>query len=99
MKKILITGALGYTGRYITNALVESGYHVVASDYYNENYKKLSGKMLQKSLATEGKLDFYWCRLQSDQPFEKLLEADAFDAVIHLAYVIPPYSEEDPSFS
>jgi len=38
MKKILITGAIGFVGSHLTELCVEKGFEVVAFDRYNPNY-------------------------------------------------------------
>lgn len=98
MKKILVTGALGFTGRYVIRTLLSSGYDVVASDTYTEPYNKLYTNILN-SLSNRSKLDIYWTDLESEDPFGQLSTTKPFDAVIHLAFMIPPYSEESPSVS
>lgn len=37
MKKVLVTGANGYIGRYVTNTLLENGYEVIAADIRFDN--------------------------------------------------------------
>lgn len=59
MKKILVTGANGYIGRYVTNTLLENEYEVVAADVRFDNvdsratYFKDSIFELKENLYTE----------------------------------------------
>lgn len=98
MKKILVTGAWGLTGQYVTRALLTAGYHVVASDTYTKPNDRLYTN-LYNSLPKRSKLEAHWTNLESETPFGQLSETKPFDAVIHLAFMIPPYSEESPSVS
>jgi UDP-glucuronate 4-epimerase len=85
MSRILVTGAAGFIGFHVSNALLDRGDTVLGidnlNDYYDVNLKLARlGRLEERAGFTFRKLDL------ADRPaMEALFETEAFDAVIHLA--------------
>jgi len=85
MKKILITGAVGFIGFHLSNLLSKEGHEVHGydgiTDYYDVNLKKARLKILKKNLkfsATQG-------MLEDIEKLDKLANKFRPDVIIHLA--------------
>lgn len=78
MKKILIFGAGGFIGTYLSDYLIKQGFSVTAADY------KDTGKEYYQSLGIE----YYNVDLTKEEEFNSLPQ-QSFDAVIHLAATQP----------
>ncbi len=85
--KVLLTGALGNIGKYTIYELINKGHEVTCYEIKtNENVKK------SKSLPNEVKM--IWGNLVTGENLEAAVRGQ--DAVIHLAFIIPPASERNP---
>ena len=75
--KILITGGAGFVGSQLGNYLVEKGHDVVLLDNlsYGNKDNILKGDFKHGDIRDEG--------------LKSLMEANSFDAVIHLAGIAP----------
>ena len=85
MKKILITGAVGFIGFHLSNLLSKEGHNVHGydgiTDYYDVNLKKARLKILKKNLkfsATQG-------MLEDMEKLDKIANKFRPDVIIHLA--------------
>ena len=85
MKKILITGAVGFIGFHLSNLLLKEGHNVHGydgiTDYYDVNLKKARLKILKKNLkfsVTQG-------MLEDIKKLDKLANKFSPDVIIHLA--------------
>lgn len=85
MKKILITGAVGFIGFHLSNLLLKEGHNVHGydgiTDYYDVNLKKARLKILKKNSkfsATQG-------MLEDIEKLDKLANKFRPDVIIHLA--------------
>lgn len=90
-KKILLTGAFGNIGSLAIRELLSQGYKVVAFDKKSpvteKNSRKFSGKGIEIS----------WGDITIKQDLETALQG--VDAVIHLAGIFPPLSENNPKLA
>jgi nucleoside-diphosphate-sugar epimerase len=82
--KVLITGGLGGLGRHISQALLNDGHDLLIFDVKTSRNEKVA-----KSFPPEM---IYWGDITNPATYPDLSD---FDAVIHLAFIIPPKSEED----
>jgi UDP-glucose 4-epimerase len=76
-KHILITGAGGFVGRHIVNALEAAGHRVTALDHVFDQDLKAAWSRLPAMRLIEA----------SDQPYHRLLSGQKFDVLIHAAAV------------
>lgn len=91
--KVLVTGADGFIGSHLTEALVRLGYHVKAFVLYNSlsSYGWLDH--CQKDVF--GKFEIYMGDIRDPHGVKKAMEG--CDAVLHLAALIAiPYSYHSP---
>ena len=91
--KVLVTGADGFIGSHLTEALVRLGYHVKAFVLYNSlsSYGWLD--RCQKDVF--GKFEIYMGDIRDPHGVKKAMEG--CDAVLHLAALIAiPYSYHSP---
>ncbi len=90
-KKILITGATGFIGSYITELFVKKGFKVKAFDRYNPNYQL---NCLEKSFYKKD-IEFIFGDIRDYDSVNKAVKGQ--DIVIHLAALIGiPYSYASP---
>lgn len=84
MSKILVTGAAGFIGFHVTQALLDRGERVIGldnlNDYYDVNLKLNRLAQLERPTFQFHKLD-----LADRQGIEDLFAQHQFDRVIHLA--------------
>ncbi|WP_338487535.1 GDP-mannose 4,6-dehydratase [Ruoffia tabacinasalis] len=85
MKKILITGAAGFIGSFLSKRLLEGQYSVVGLDNLNDYYEpSLKDKRL-KELLSQDKFKFIKGDISDKDFVMSLFEEDQFDIVINLA--------------
>lgn len=82
MKKVLVTGGLGYIGSHTVVALIESGYTPVIVDNLSNSELKVLDALQQLTHKT---LSFYQEDLRDGTAMEKIFEKEKPDAVIHFA--------------
>ena len=85
---VLLTGATGFIGRVVYRWLCESGFGVIGID----RWPAASGKD-EKSSACNQVLA---CDLTDPASLDALFASHRFDAVIHLAAVLPSAASKDP---
>ncbi|OBG23295.1 NAD(P)-dependent oxidoreductase [Mycobacterium sp. 852002-51057_SCH5723018] len=88
--KALVTGALGNIGLNTLEALLIDGHDVAAFDLESRRGRKLASRF-------DGRVRFFWGDLTRPESLRDALEG--VDAVIHLAAIIPPYSERAPDLA
>ena len=92
MKTILLTGAFGNIGCYVVHALLAKGFSVRAFDLDNKENRKQAARF-----SAEAKLEQVWGDIRDQSTVQQLVEG--VDAVIHLACIIPPTTEDLPDFT
>ena len=88
--KVLVTGALGSIGLSTMTSLLAEGHDVIAFDLESRRARKLAS-------GYNGRVRFVWGDITRPQSLRYTLED--VDAVIHLAAIIPPYSEKAPDLA
>jgi nucleoside-diphosphate-sugar epimerase len=88
--KVLLTGALGNIGFATLEALLVEGHDVVAFDLESRRAHKLAS-------GVDRRVQFVWGDITRPESVRQALEG--VDAVIHLAAIIPPYSEKVPDLA
>lgn len=98
--KILITGAAGFIGSYLSHSLLDRGDEIIGldciNDYYDVNlkYDRLSLLGIGRSIISENKLvqsskylnfQFIQCRLEDKECLVSLFKDQDFDIVVNLA--------------
>ncbi len=89
-KRVLLTGAFGNIGAYTIDYLLEKGCQVVCLD------RKLPATQ-QAAKAYGDRVDVIWGDITDYALWNKALQG--VDAVIHLAAIIPPLSEDNPALA
>ncbi len=88
--KVLLTGALGSIGVATLTALLQEGHEVVAFDLESRRARDLAS-------GYDGRAQFVWGDITNPESLRDAL--DGVDAVIHLAAIIPPYSDKAPELA
>lgn len=83
--KVLVTGGLGNIGRYVIKELLGKGDSVSCLDLKTP-------ANLRKAKIFGNQVTFYWGNIWSHSLLEEAVSG--MDAVIHLAFIIPPMSEK-----
>ena len=83
--RVLITGAAGHLGRVVSRAFVEDG----------DGVRALCHRSRPRGL--DGGLDVVWGDVTSPESLEGVV--DGVDAVVHLAGLVPPLTEERPDLA
>ncbi len=92
-KKVLVTGADGFIGSHLTEALIRAGYDVRAFVYYNSFNSW--GWLDQSSKEIRQNLDVFSGDIRDPYGVKKAMQG--CDAVLHLAALIAiPYSYHSP---
>jgi len=84
--KVLVTGAFGNIGQYVVKELQHKDHFVRCLDLDTKGNRK-------KAKTFKGNLEFFWGNIRSREIMEMAMEG--MDAVIHLAFIIPPKSEKN----
>src|SRR5690606_21766694 len=88
---VLLTGAYGNIGCYALEELLKQGYAVVAFDKDSPPSRKNARRFSGKGIRT------VWGDITQAQSVADALQG--VDAVIHLAGIFPPLSEQHPKLS
>src|ERR1700759_4768911 len=88
--KVLLTGALGSIGVATLAALLQEGHDVVAFDLDSPRARSLSS-------GFAGRARFVWGDITNTESLRDALQD--VDAVIHLAAIIPPYTDKAPELA
>lgn len=88
MKTILVTGAAGFIGHFVSERLLQRGYKVVGvdnlNDYYDPSLKEARLNRLYE-LDHNGRFDFYRVNLKDRPSLESIFNNQELHGVIHLA--------------
>ena len=82
MKKILVTGGLGYIGSHTSVLLLESGYEVVIIDNLSNSKIEVVDKIKK---ITNKDFKFYKEDLRNEKVLDDIFKKENIDAVIHFA--------------
>lgn len=88
--KVLLTGAMGNIGFCTLQVLLDEGHDVVAFDIDSRRARKLAA-------GFTGQARFVWGDITDATSLDSALQG--VDAVIHLAAILPPYSERNPELA
>lgn len=88
MRNILVTGAAGYIGSHVCDALLKAGYSIIAVDnFINSKVEALKGKDVK----------LYYSDIADRKVMSRIFNENNIDAVIHLAgYKVAPESVKEP---
>lgn len=92
-KRILLTGAFGNIGSFVINELLLQGFHVIAFD------KKTPVTAKNSKRFQHPEVDIYWGDITDKQSVKSAIDSLRVDAVIHLAGIFPPLSENNPGLA
>lgn len=100
---ILVTGACGNVGRYIVRKLLDNGQDVVACDIQNKHTKPVAKRLAAYANSKNRQLIMRWTDLSkktdNEHDFEAIFKANQITGVIHLAFIITPWTEIKPEYS
>ncbi|MHA1231624.1 MAG: NAD-dependent epimerase/dehydratase family protein [Candidatus Helarchaeota archaeon] len=83
--KVLVTGGLGGLGRYVCERLIELGHDVSIFDLKTVNNISVAKRFPNR---------VYWGNILDERSYIDLISDK--DVIIHLAYILPPWSETNP---
>ncbi len=83
--KILVTGAAGFIGYYVSKQLLDRGDTVVGLDNFNDYYDVSLKEARASLLADYDNFKMVRINLQDRDAVEKLFAAENFEKVVHLA--------------
>ena len=85
MKKILVTGAAGFVGSYLSKALLNNGMTVIGLDNLNDYYDPALKDERLKTLLPEENFTFIKGDISDKDFIMSLFETEQFDVVVNLA--------------
>ncbi len=83
--KILVTGAAGFIGSHVAEALLKRGDEVIGLDNFAPNYSRARKEANLKEYAGHERFTFVEADIRDAQAMCELFEAHKFDRVMHLA--------------
>lgn len=83
--KVLVTGAAGFIGSFVSKQLLESGHEVVGLDNLNDYYSVQLKKDRLQNLSHEKKFTFVQGDIKEYSLVTELFETQKFNRVVHLA--------------
>src|SRR5688500_16640891 len=97
---VFVTGACGNVGEHVIVKLLDNGLDVIGFDIYNSHTKKIANRIENIAKKNKKKFEMVWGSLTSkENGLEELFSKKRLQGIIHLAFVIPPFSEIDPEQS
>jgi nucleoside-diphosphate-sugar epimerase len=90
--KVLLTGAFGNLGSLVVEELLARKHHVVAFDVPSKTNRKIA-----QGFGDTAELEIVWGDIRDEAQVASLVHR--VDAVLHLAAIIPPFSERDPELA
>jgi nucleoside-diphosphate-sugar epimerase len=88
--KVLVTGAFGNVGTYAVDELLNRGASVRCLDIPSRTSKRKARPYVQK-------VEIQWGDIRSPEVVARAVEG--VDAIVHLAFIIPPKSEQRPAWA
>lgn len=85
MKKILVTGGLGYIGSHTAVNLVEKGYEVIILDNYSNSDPQVLQKLRKILGDKENRISFYNLDVCDKDKLQQIFEENDIYGVIHFA--------------
>ncbi|MFP4118182.1 MAG: SDR family NAD(P)-dependent oxidoreductase [Candidatus Woesearchaeota archaeon] len=86
MRQVLVTGAAGFIGSHVCDALLEKGYKVIAVDVFDDTYYSEAMKRENIShLLGHDRFTFYEEDITDAESINRLVSEEDPDTVIHLA--------------
>ncbi len=85
MKKILVTGAAGFIGSHLTEALLEQGVFVCGYDNFDPSYAREIKEQNLAGCRNHENFRLIEADIRDKAKMADALNAQAFDAVVHLA--------------
>ena len=83
--KILVTGAAGFIGSHVAEALLQRGAEVIGLDNFAPNYSRARKEANLKEYTGHERFTFIEADIRDAQAMRDLFEAQKFDRVMHLA--------------
>ena len=84
--KVLLTGASGFIGSFLTLKLIDEGHHVIGIDNFSDYYSiELKEERVNNVLRVHNEAEILNVDLNDKQRLETLFEKNDFEAIIHLA--------------
>lgn len=84
-RSILVTGGSGFIGKYLCAELTKRGWNVVSVDVNPPPGEE----------ETTGTI-YHKCDITESGPLEAIFQGKQFDAIVHLASILPTASQQDP---
>ena len=101
--KVFVTGGLGSIGQHAVRELVRQGHQVCCFDLQTTANEKAARKLLGPDHAVAPRigqqLRIVWGDIRDRRDVVQALAEAAPDVVIHLAYIIPPGVDRNPTLS
>ena len=88
--RVLVTGAFGNVGTYAVDELLRRGATVRCLDIPSRASKR-------KARPYAGKIDIIWGDIRNMKVMARAVQG--VDAIVHLAFIIPPKSEQRPTWA
>lgn len=85
MQKVLVTGAAGFIGAFLSKKLVEQGYEVVGLDNFNDYYDPQLKRDRLEALAVGEKFSYIEADLADREGVATIFAENGFDIVVNLA--------------
>jgi nucleoside-diphosphate-sugar epimerase len=93
-RRVLLTGAFGSVGSSTLRALVEAGYGVTALDVRSQ-----ASATRAAELARDLAFETAWVDITDRAAVDGLLRGSAFEAILHVAAIIPPLAYQRPDLA
>ena len=82
---ILVTGAAGFIGSHVAEALVARGDTVAGIDNFNDYYDPARKRANVSALTSNPRFTLHGTDIRDEEAMERICAEGAFDAVVHLA--------------
>lgn len=85
MKRVLITGAVGFIGTHAALALLRKGVSVIGLDSFDDNYAVSIKKKNVRDLKAHSNFSIYTADIRDQAKIHRIFKKEQPDAVLHLA--------------